>query len=56
MNLNDLKKSVNAILIYTEETQNTLTDLVNISEDLIEHLKVLKRTANVAKLKVIENE
>jgi len=56
MNLNDLKKSVNATLIYTKETQNTLTDLVNISRDLIEHLKVLKRTANVMKLKVIENE
>ncbi len=55
MNLNDLKKSVNAILIYTEETQNTLTDLVNISEDLIKHLKVLRRTADAAKLKVIEN-
>jgi len=56
MNLNDLKKSVNATLIYTEETQNALTDLVNISEDLIEHLKVLKRTVNAVKLKVIENE
>jgi len=55
MNLNGLKKSVNATLIYTKETQNTLTDLVNISRDLIEHLKVLRRTANAAKLKVIEN-
>jgi len=56
MNLNDLKKSVNATLIYTKETQNALTDLVNISEDLIKHLKILKRTVNVVKLKVIENE
>jgi len=56
MNLNGLKKSVNATLIYTKETQNTLTDLVNISEDLIKHLKVLKRTANVMKLKVIEDK
>jgi len=56
MNLNGLKKSVNAILIYTKETQNMLTDLVNISKDLIKHLKVLKRTANVTKLKAIENE
>ncbi len=55
MNLNGLKKSVNATLIYTEETQNALTDLVNILKDLIEHLKVLRRTANVAELKVIEN-
>jgi len=55
MNLNGLKKSVNATLIYTKETQNTLTDLVNISEDLIEHLKVLKRTVNAVKLKAIEN-
>jgi len=55
MNLNGLKKSVNATLIYTKETQNALTDLVNISKDLIEHLKVLKRTANAMKLKVIEN-
>jgi hypothetical protein len=37
-----LKKSVNATLIYTKETQNTLTDLVNIFKDLIKHLKVLK--------------
>ena len=56
MNLNGLKKSVNATLIYTEETQNALTDLVNIPEDLIEHLKVLKRTADVVKLKVIEDK
>jgi len=56
MNLNGLKKSVNATLIYTEETQNALTDLVNISEDLIKHLKVLERTADVMKLKMIENE
>jgi len=56
MNLNDLKKSVNATLIYTKETQNALTDLVNISEDLIKHLKILRRTANVVKLKMIENE
>jgi len=56
MNLNGLKKSVNATLIYTKETQNTLTDLVNISEDLIKHLKVLKRTANAVKLKAIENK
>jgi len=56
MNLNGLKKSVNATLIYTKETQNMLTDLVNISKDLIKHLKVLKRTANVTKLKAIENE
>ena len=55
MNLNDLKKSVNATLIYTKETQNALTDLVNISEDLIKHLKILKSTVNVVKLKVIEN-
>ena len=55
MNLNGLKKSVNATLIYTKETQNTLTDLVNISEDLIKHLKILERTVNVTKLKVIEN-
>ncbi len=55
MNLNGLKKSVNATLIYTEETQNALTDLVNIPGDLIEHLKVLERTANVVKLKAIEN-
>jgi len=55
MNLNGLKKSVNATLIYTEETQNTLTNLVNILRDLIEHLKVLRRTANTVKLKVIEN-
>jgi len=55
MNLNGLKKSVNATLIYTEETQNALTDLVNILKDLIEHLKVLRRTADVVKLKVIEN-
>jgi len=55
MNLNGLKKSVNATLIYTEETQNTLTDLVNILKDLIKHLKVLERTANVTKLKAIEN-
>jgi len=55
MNLNGLKKSVNATLIYTEETQNALTDLVNILKDLIEHLKVLRRTADVAELKVIEN-
>ena len=55
MNLNGLKKSVNATLIYTKETQNALTDLVNILKDLIEHLKVLKRTANVMKLKAIEN-
>ena len=55
MNLDGLKKSVNAILIYTKETQNVLTDLVNILKDLIEHLKVLKRTANAVKLKVIEN-
>jgi len=56
MNLNGLKKSVNATLIYTKETQNALTDLVNISEDLIKHLKVLKRTADVMKLKVIEDK
>jgi len=56
MNLNGLKKSVNATLIYMKETQNTLTDLVNISRDLIKHLKVLERTADAAKLKVIENE
>jgi len=56
MNLNGLKKSVNATLIYTEETQNALTDLVNILKDLIKHLKVLKRTANVVKLKAIENK
>jgi len=56
MNLNDLKKSVNAILIYTEETQNALTDLVNILKDLIKHLKILKRTADVVKLKVIEDK
>ena len=55
MNLNGLKKSVNATLIYTKETQNTLTNLVNILRDLIEHLKVLRRTANTVKLKVIEN-
>jgi len=55
MNLNGLKKSVNAILIYTKETQNVLTDLVNILRDLIKHLKVLKRTADVAELKAIEN-
>ena len=55
MNLNGLKKSVNATLIYTKETQNTLTDLVNISRDLIKHLKILERTADVAKLKTIEN-
>ena len=55
MNLNGLKKSVNATLIYTEETQNTLTNLVNILRDLIVHLKVLRRTANTANLKVIEN-
>jgi len=55
MNLNGLKKSVNATLIYMKETQNVLTDLVNISRDLIKHLKVLKRTANVMKLKAIEN-
>jgi len=55
MNLNGLKKSVNATLIYTEETQNALTDLVNISEDLIKHLKVLERTVNAVKLKAIEN-
>jgi len=55
MNLNGLKKSVNATLVYTEETQNTLTDLVNISGDLIKHLKVLKRTADAAKLKAIED-
>ncbi len=56
MNLNGLKKSVNATLIYTKETQNMLTDLVNISKDLIKHLKILERTANVTKLKAIENE
>ena len=56
MNLNDLKKSVNATLIYTKETQNTLTDLVNILRDLIEHLKILERTADAAELKAIENE
>ena len=56
MNLNGLKKSVNAILIYTKETQNVLTDLVNILRDLIKHLKVLKRTADAVKLKTIENE
>jgi len=56
MNLNGLKKSVNATLIYTEETQNTLTDLVNISEDLIKHLKVLERTTDAVKLKAIEDE
>jgi len=56
INLNDLKKSVNATLIYTKETQNALTDLVNILRDLIKHLKILKRTANVVKLKVIENK
>ena len=55
MNLNGLKKSMNVTLIYTKETQNTLTDLVNISEDLIKHLKVLKRTVNAAELKMIEN-
>jgi len=55
MNLNSLKKSVNATLIYTEETQHALTELVNILKDLIKHLKVLKRTADVMKLKVIEN-
>jgi len=55
MNLNDLKKSVNATLIYMKETQNALTDLVNILRDLIKHLKVLKRTVNAVKLKVIEN-
>jgi len=55
MNLNGLKKSVNATLIYTKETLNMLTDLVNILKDLIKHLKVLKRTADVTKLKMIEN-
>jgi len=55
MNLNGLKKSVNATLIYMKETQNALTDLVNILKDLIEHSKVLKRTVNVVKLKTIEN-
>jgi len=55
MNLNDLKKSVNATLIYTKETQNVLTDLVNILKDLMKHLKILKRTANAVKLKMIEN-
>ena len=55
MNLNGLKKSVNATLIYMKETQNALTDLVNILKDLIEHLKILERTANVVKLKAIEN-
>jgi len=53
--LNDLKKSVNATLIYMKETQNALTDLVNISEGLIEHLKVLERTADAVKLKAVEN-
>jgi len=55
MNLNGLKKSVNATLIYTKETQNALTDLVNILKDLIKHLKVLKRTADAVKLKAIED-
>ncbi len=55
MNLNGLKKSVNATLVYTEETQNALTDLVNILKDLIKHLKVLRRTADVTKLKAIED-
>jgi len=55
INLNGLKKDMNATLIYTEETQNALTDLVNILKDLIKHLKVLKRTVNAVKLKVIEN-
>jgi len=55
MNLNGLKKSVDATLVYTKETQNALTDLVNIPGDLIEHLKVLERTADVAELKAIED-
>ncbi len=55
MNLNGLKKSVNATLIYMKETQNMLTDLVNILRDLIKHLKILRRTVNAAKLKAIEN-
>jgi len=56
MNLNDLKKSMNATLIYTKETQNMLTDLVNILRDLIKHLKILERTVDAAKLKAIENK
>ena len=55
MNLDGLKKSVNATLVYTEKTQNALTDLVNISEGLIEHLKVLKRTADAEELKAVED-
>jgi len=56
MNLNGLKKSVNATLVYTEKTQDALTDLVNISEGLIEHLKVLERTADAEELKAVEDE